>query len=360
MRRFLKVSLAIVAGTTAAALIGSVPIVVPLGAQGRATATNVPVIPHESVPNFFKLPAGVYAGENMGIATNSKGHIFIYHRSGETRLYEYDEKGTFVKEIGRGNYGFSFAHSVRVDAQDNIWAVDEGSNMVIKFNPDGSKVLMVIGRRPDPVLQIANMPGQGGSTNANKPYEFSRQTDVAFDAQGNIFVADGYGDNRVVKYDKNGRFVKSAGTGGNAPNQLRLPHSIAADAQGNIYIGDRSNNRVQVWDNDLNPKASYTNVGSPWAVCVSGGSHQYLYSSNSWPDSAPAGSVDTTGEVYKMELDGRIIGKFGKAGKALGEFATIHQMDCRNPDVIYTAEINDWRSQKIILKPQAMRTSSGQ
>src|SRR5262245_28367366 len=99
-----------------AILAGSV---LQLGAQSRATATNVPLIPYESVPNFFKLTAGVYMGENMGIATNSKGHIFIFHRSGETRLYEFDEKGAFVKEVGRGNYGFAFAHSVRVDAQDN-------------------------------------------------------------------------------------------------------------------------------------------------------------------------------------------------------------------------------------------------
>src|SRR4030095_7914345 len=160
MRRFVGVISAIVASAVGLAFVG-VPVTLQVGAQARATATNVAIIPHESVPNFFKLPPGVYTGENMGIATNSKGHIFIFHRSGETRSYEYDEKGTFVKEIGRGNYGFSFAHSVRVDAQDNIWAVDEGTNMVIKFNPEGTKILMTIGRRPDPLAQLTNMPGGG-------------------------------------------------------------------------------------------------------------------------------------------------------------------------------------------------------
>ena len=357
MKSLLSVLLLIVAGCMILASPGA-PAVLTVAAQGRATATNVPIIPHESAPNFFRLPAGVYTGENMGIAMNSKGHIFIFHRSGETRLYEYDEKGVFVKEIGRGNYGFAFAHSVRVDAQDNIWAVDEGTNMIIKFNPEGTKILMTIGRRPDPLAQTANMPGNGGATYANKPYEFGRPTDVAFDARGNIFVSDGYDDARVAKYDKDGRFVKSAGTRGNGQGQLNTPHTIAADAAGNIYIGDRGNARVQVWDNDLNFKAAYTNVGNPWAVCVSGGAHQYLYVSNSWPDSAPAGSVDFTGEIYKMELDGKIIGKFGTAGKALGQFATTHQMDCRNPDVIFTAEINNWRSQKITLKPQAIKAAA--
>src|SRR5688572_17323864 len=157
MRRFIAVFLTIVVGMPAA---------LQLGAQRTATATNVPIIPHESVPNFFKLPPGVYTGENMGIATNSRGHIFIFHRSGDTRLYEFDANGSFVKEIGRGNYGFSFAHSVRVDAQDNIWAVDEGTNMVIKFNPEGTKILLTIGRRPDPLQQLTNMPGGGGATYA--------------------------------------------------------------------------------------------------------------------------------------------------------------------------------------------------
>ena len=121
-----------------------------LAAQTKATAANVPVIPHEAVPNFFKNPPGIYTGENMGIATNSKGAIYIYHRANETRLFEYSPLGVFVREIGRGNYGFAFAHSVRVDAEDNIWAVDEGTDMLIKFSPAG-KVLMTIGRREDPV-----------------------------------------------------------------------------------------------------------------------------------------------------------------------------------------------------------------
>ncbi len=345
------------------ALLGVVPLLYsPLLAQSRAKATNIPLIPYESVPNFFKHPPGIYTGENMGIATNSNGNIYIYHRANETRLFEYTPQGSFVREIGRGNYGFSFAHSVRVDAQDNIWAVDEGTNMLVKFNPEG-KVSMVVGRRPDPIFQLTNMPGTGAFSGANRNYEFDRQTDVAFDQQGNIFVSDGYGDARVVKYDKNGRFVKAVGTRGTGNLQLNTPHSIATDFQGNVYVGDRGNARVQVLDNNLNWKANYDQVGNPWAVCVSGGSgpdnpgKQYLYASNSWPDSAPAAATEFTGEVYKMELDGTIIGKFGKAGKATGEFATIHQMDCRNADIIYTAEINNCRSQKILLKSQTSRAS---
>jgi outer membrane protein assembly factor BamB len=325
-------------------------------AQSKAKAQNVPEIPYDSVPNFLKLPPNLYLGEGIGVATNSKGHVFVYTRSGDTRLFEFDQNGNFVREIGQGLYGFQFAHAVRVDPEDNIWAVDEGTNMVIKFNPRG-RVVMVLGRRPEAVEGIV-VAAPGTPSAPAQPYTFSRPTDVAWDAAGNIFVSDGYGNSRVAKYDKNGRFIKSAGTRGSERGQLNLPHTIAADSDGNVYVGDRSNNRVQVFDNDLNVKAIYDNVGSPWAVCISPGPHQYLYVSNSLPDNGSSQYRDITGEIYKMELDGTIVGKFGKTGKQLKEFSTVHEIDCRNPNELVVAEITAWRVQKIILHPQASPPSA--
>lgn len=326
----------------------------PLLAQSKAKAENVPEIPFTSVANFFKLPPDLYFGEGIGIATNSKGHVFVYHRSGDTRLFEFDQNGTYVREIGQGLYGLEFAHAVRVDKDDNIWVVDEGSNMVIKFNPEG-RVVMVLGRRPEAVA------GAFDSTQPPTPpekYRFGRPTDVTWDPQGNIFVSDGYVNSRVVKYDKNGRFLKSVGGArGSAPSQLSTPHSITSDAQGNIYVGDRGNARVQVFDNDLVLRAIYDNVGNPWAVCVSPPPNQYLFVSNSNPDSNPAASWAITGEIYKMELNGKIVGKFGKAGKGLGEFSTVHEIDCRNPNELFVSEISAWRAQKIILNPKASTTA---
>ena len=116
---------------------------------------------------------------------------------------------TYVREIGQGLYGLEFAHAVRVDTQDNIWAVDEGTNMVIKFNPEG-RVVMVLGRRPEPVEELFDSTPAGGAR-ARSRTGSDRPTDVTWDAQGNIFVSDGYVNSRVVKYDKNGRFLKSVG-----------------------------------------------------------------------------------------------------------------------------------------------------
>jgi sugar lactone lactonase YvrE len=317
--------------------------------KARAKAENVPEIPFKPVPNFLKFPPNLYMGEGIGVATNSKGHIFVYTRSQETRLFEFDRNGSFIREIGEGLYGFAFAHAVRVDSQDNIWAVDEGSNMVIKFNPEG-RVAMLLGRRPEPVGAVAPATADTAASEPG-PYTFDRPTDVAWDAAGNIFVSDGYGNSRVVKYDRNGRFVASAGTKGAGPGQLNLPHTIAVDAKGNVYAGDRSNSRIQVFDNDLKLKTIYDKVGAPWAVCITPGPHQYLYTSNSNPDTNNAELADVTGEIYKMELDGTILGKFGTAGKQPGQFSTVHEIDCRNENELLVAEITAWRVQKIILQP---------
>jgi len=326
----------------------------PLQAQSRATATNVPEIPIQAVEGFFKLPEGMYFGEGIGIATNSQGHIFVYHRSGDTRLFEFDADGNFVRELGVGLYGFEMAHKVRVDRDDNIWVVDEGTNMVIKMNPEG-RVMMVIGRRPEPTAPGAGtavIPTDGSGPNHR--YLLARPTDVTWDQQGNIFISDGYFNHRVVKYSPDGIYMGQVGSGqnGNGPDQFSTPHTIASDAQGNIYVGDRGNARVKVYDSNLNLLRMYTNVGNPWEICISPGPQQYLFVSNSNPDSNPAASWNQSGEIYKMELDGTIIGRFGEAGKEPGQFQTVHGLDCRNPNELYTAEISAWRAQKILVGPR--------
>jgi DNA-binding beta-propeller fold protein YncE len=170
-------------------------------------------------------------------------------------------------------------------------------------------------------------------------------------------VSDGYGNSRVVKYDKNGKFITSVGSKGSAPGQLNLPHTIASDAKGNVYVGDRSNRRIQVFDNDLTFKSIYDQVGAPWSLCITPGAHQYLYSSNSNPDNNNSEIAAVSGEIYKMELDGTILGRFGHASKEFGGFQVVHMMDCRNPDQILVAEIESWRVQKLMLKPQAAKVA---
>jgi len=324
----------------------------PAQQRAKAKAQNVPEIPYEPVPNFIKMPPNLYLGEGIGVATNSKGHVFVYTRSQDTRLFEFDAKGNYLREIGEGLYGFAFAHAVRVDPQDNIWAVDEGTNMIIKFTPDG-RVAMVLGHRPESIEGVPVTLGFGTPPPPAEPYTFNRPTDVAWDAAGDIFVSDGYGNSRVAKYDKNGKFIASVGSRGSKLGELNLPHTLATDAKGNVYVGDRSNSRIEVFDNDLTPRKVYDQVGAPWAVCITPGPHQYIYSSNSNPDNNNSEIGAVTGDIFKMELDGTIVGKFGKAGKKPGEFSTVHELDCHSENELYTAEITMWRVQKILLHPQA-------
>jgi DNA-binding beta-propeller fold protein YncE len=327
---------------------------------------SVPEIPFDAV-DPIKLPDNLYLGEAVGVATNSKGMIYVYTRTGNpaatlgtrrtfargaARLFEFDPSGKFTREIGQETYGFIFAHTVRVDRQDNIWVVDEGSNMIIKFDPNG-RIVMTMGRKPEALNTTATVaPPPPAATPPAGPQgvglagdNFNRPTDVAWDAEGNIFVADGYGNSRIAKFDKNGRFIKSWGSRGTAPGQFNIPHTIAVDAKGLVYVGDRGNNRIQVFDGDGNYKTSFINVGAPSAICITTGPTQYLFASNSNPST----SMDN-GEIYKMTLDGKIVGKFGTAGKLLKEFGSVHEMDCRSENELYVGEITNWRVQKLTLR----------
>ena len=168
---------------------------------------------------------------------------------------------------------------------------------------------------------------------------------MAWDTAGNIFVADGFGNSRILKMDKNGRFVKTFGGTGSENGQFNKIASIAVDARGDLYVADKGNNRIQVFDNDGNFKTQYTNVGTPSAICISPGAHQYLFSSNSNdPD-----NLDN-GEIYKMELDGKIVGKFGSAGHLVKEFGSVNSIDCPTENTLYVGELINWRVQKVTLK----------
>jgi DNA-binding beta-propeller fold protein YncE len=335
-----------------ALLTASMITVVPATAQKEA-----PEIRFDSVPEALKLPAGLYLGEVGGVATNSRGDVFVYTRTGHptitigtarpfahdgSRLFEFDRNGKFVREIGKDSYGFMFAAQVRVDPSDNIWVVDQMTNMVMKFDPQG-RVAMLLGRKAEAV----NVPARpAGGDGAGQPTDlFNRPTDVAWDAAGDIFVADGLGNARIAKFDKEGKFAKSWGKKGTAPGEFANVRSIAVDAQGNVYAADGGNKRIQVFDNDGNFKTAFADVGNAQALCMTKGTNQLLYVSNSNPPT----DIDRDGEIYRMRLDGTITGKFGRAGKLLKEFGTVNAIDCSSENTLYVGEIGNLRVQKLIL-----------
>ena len=336
-----------------------------LGAAPAAAQTPVPEIAFDSAPNPLALPDDIYLGETAGVATNSKGDIFVYTRTGHptvslgtsrafahggSRLFQFDRTGKFVREIGQNSYGFMYAQQVRVDPQDNIWIVDQMTNYVMKFDPEG-RVAMLLGRKAEgvtvPGAPLRTQAVGGGAPGAGEQTDlFDRPTDVAWDGAGNIYVSDGLGNARVAKFNKNGVFVKSWGAKGNEQGNFGTARSIALDARGNVYVGDGGNKRIEVFDGDGNFKTQFTNVGTPQALCITPGGNQFLYSSNS----NPPNDIDVGGEIYKMRLDGSIVGKFGRAGKLPKEFGTVNAIDCRGENALYVGEIGNMRVQKLTLR----------
>jgi len=345
-----------------------------LAAQALAQQA-VPEIVFDSVADFPKLPPGVNFGEVPGVAVNSKGHVFVFTRSNSAsgpafaptaaQLFEFGPNGEFVREIGKGLYAWSFAHSVRIDKDDNIWAIDKGSDMIVKFNQAG-RVVWVFGRRKE------------SADEETKPWEhvdpplaavdglFRQPTDVAWDSQGNIYISDGYINSRVAKFDKNGDWVKSWGTKGTAPGQFNLPHAIAIDRNDNVYVGDRSNRRVQVFDTDgkflrmftidvpPDPKTRAVNgntpagprlaqvIGAPNSLCITPGQNQVLF----------VGESTYPGRIFKVSLDGKVLGVIGRSGRQLKQFSGAHALACPSENEIYAAETSNWRVQKLLLHPQ--------
>jgi DNA-binding beta-propeller fold protein YncE len=342
-------------------------------------------IPFDATDTFLKMPPGAFLSEAAGVALNSKGHIFVYTRAGSSSghiigpqaamLYEFGPDGKFIKVV-KDLYSMAWAHAVRVDRDDNVWLVDNGSDMVVKLNPDLSRVLLTLGRRRESVAALHPRPPEPASTPTPPARDtvFNEPTDITWDPQGNIFISDGYRNQSVAKFDKNGVWVKRIGKGnmaerGSGPGEFNTVHGIASDANGNIYVADRSNQRVQVFDSNLNhlrdirvsvpvPPGATADVsrpasegtfapGAPWAVCVTPAPNQVLYFADAYP-----------GRIYKVSLDGKLLGYFGKNGKQLKQFNWIHAIACPSENELYVAEILTWRVQKLTLKPGRTTTSA--
>ncbi|HLW77448.1 MAG TPA: peptidyl-alpha-hydroxyglycine alpha-amidating lyase family protein, partial [Bryobacteraceae bacterium] len=349
-------------------------------ASGACAFAQPVEIPFQSVANPLKFPPNVYLGEAAGVAVNSKHHVFVFSRGNTTgpaygaaaaQILEFDALGNYVREWGHNLYAWSFAHAIRFDKNDNLWAIDKGSDMVIKFDPQG-RVVMVFGRKKEASYE------NGPWTRVNPPRppadgQFRQPTDVTWDPQGDIFISDGYINSRVAKFDKNGRWVKSFGTPGREDGQLNTPHSIAADAKGNIYVADRGNRRIQVFDPDGAFERSITidvpvppdvqpwmgakpqgagrgtmGGGAPWAICITPGPTQYLYSADAYP-----------GRIYKLSLEGQVLGYFGATGRQLKEFGWIHELACPSENEVWAAEVLNWRVQKLILHPPGAAAHTG-
>jgi DNA-binding beta-propeller fold protein YncE len=325
----------------------------------------------------------MYLGEVAGIALDSKQNIYVLHRGNTTgpaygaaaaQLLEFDPRGRFMREIGRNLYAWSYAHAVRIDHHDNIWVADKGSDVVVRFDQQG-RVTMVFGRKAEASDESAHPLEHPKPPLPPIDGYFRQVTDMTWDGDDNTYVSDGYINSRVAKYDQDGNWLGSWGEPGSGPGQFNTLHSIASDNAHNIYVADRGNARVQVFDTsgkllrilriDVpvprdarpaigNPPAVSAETGyaagangtfrpgSPWALCITPGATQYLYVSDAYP-----------GRIYKLTLDGKVLGWLGGSGKTLKKFGWIHELACPSENELYVAELLNWRVQKLLLHPAA-------
>jgi streptogramin lyase len=355
----------------------------------------VPELPFESVPDPLTMPPDISFGEVAGVAVNSRGNIFVFSRGNSTgpaymataaQLLEFDPKGKFLREIGKNLFGWAYAHAVRIDKQDNIWVVDKGSNLILKMNPQG-RVLWVFGRKgesshldvpPDFASQMSGILQRAGvavtppaNNNPRNPVPvhrdnvFNQPTDVAWDSQGNSYFSDGYVNSRVAKASPRGEWLASWGALGNGPGQFDTPHGIAVSPKDEIFVADRGNRRIQVLDTNgkylreftidvpvdtkrgkivygaeaPNAKTGSLAPGAPDALCMTPGPNPVLFVGDLYPS-----------RIYKVSLEGKVLGVYGQPGRNLGEFGWIHGIACPSENEIWVAELINWRVQKLVTK----------
>ena len=339
---------------------------------------QVPVLPFEVVPDFLEYPPTMNLGEVLGVAVNSQGTVMVLNHPGSatsgplyggatTQLLEFDRTGKFVKEIGQGVYGLGYAHGIRYDRYDNLWVVDKGTNAVVKFNPAGY-VTMNLGRRPEGYDSWELERPTPAEARPRDGY-FDGPTDIGWDGDDNIYVSEGYVNNRIAKFDKNGDWIKTWGQYGEGgehanlnPGNFRNVHNMQVDRQGNVYAADRGNRRIQVFDSEgtflrhifLNvpyDKSRHPVLGNlpmnrpdetaPWTLCITtDGPTQYLFAADQEP-----------GRLYKMTLDGKILGMYGESGRQIGQFNWPHGIACPSENEVIVADMNNWRVQKLVMRP---------
>jgi streptogramin lyase len=282
-------------------------------AQILPPAQRVPELAYKVVPEFFEYPADWVAGEASGVAVNSRGHIFLFQRA-KPMLSEFDAHGHYVRSLGEGL--FDHPHGLRIDSKDNIWTTDDTNHTVLKLSPAG-RVLLVLGRR-----------NSGGEAN----WLFNKPADVAVTESGDIYVADGYGNSRIVKFDRSGNFIKAWGRYGSEVGEFMLPHSVVVDKAGRVYVADRENARIQIFDSDGRFLTQWTGIGYPYGLQITPDQHIWMVD----------GGFD---RIVELDPHGKILGAIGSPGHEPGQFAWGHFLAIGADRKMFVADVLNWRFQ---------------
>jgi DNA-binding beta-propeller fold protein YncE len=268
---------------------------------------------YRPVAGWPQLPPKVVLGPVSAVATDAKDRVFFAHR-GPKPVMVFDRDGKFIRAWGDEH--LKTPHGLRIDHDGNVWLTDIGNHQVLKFDPEG-KLLLALGKK-----------GQAG----DRDDQFDRPTDIAFTPAGDFYVTDGYGNSRVLKFDRTGKLLKQWGTKGKDEGQFVLPHSIVRDSKGRVYVGDRENNRVQIFDANGKFLEQWKQSGAPYGLFLAG---DRLFVADG-----------RAGWIRVLGPDGKPMGRFGEKGTAPGQFQMPHMLCVDSRSAVYVAEVNNKRIQK--------------
>jgi DNA-binding beta-propeller fold protein YncE len=286
-------------------------------------------------PAWPKRPADHPWAEMPGVAIDAQDRVYCFTRA-DPPVQVFDAEGNFIRSWGQDL--FQSAHHIKVDHQGNIWLADIKLHVVRKCTPEG-KLLLTLGT-----------PGVEGNDEAH----FNMPTDVAITPGGDVFVADGYGNARVVHFDKHGKFVKTWGTLGSNPGQFSTMHAIAADSQGRLYVADRNNVRVQVFDQAGKLLDVWNNLIVPWGLYVTKNDDIWVCGSSPmrWrPDDQALGCPPKDQVLMRFNPQGKLLQLWGvpKGADGLerpGELNWVHAIAVDSKGNLYCGDIKGKRAQK--------------
>jgi DNA-binding beta-propeller fold protein YncE len=296
---------------------------------------------YKVVPDWpAEKPTGEWTAAMSSVAIGPDGNIWTFNR-GKTPVQVYTPQGKLVRSWGEGL--FKNPHTVRFDNSGNLWVIDTLSQTVRKFSVDG-KVLLTIG--------TLDQAGEDQS-HMNQP------NDVAFAPNGDIYVSDGYGNDRVVVFDKNGKYVRAWGKLGTAPGEFSQPHSIAIDSRGRVYVADRNNARIQIFDPNGKFITEWRNIITPWYIVITKADEVYVCGSSPmlWSEipanQAALATPPKDQLVMKFDTEGRIkqlwVAPKGENGKEKpGDLNWVHGMAVAADGTLYLADVQGKRAQKFV------------
>lgn len=295
--------------------------------------------PYAVVHGWPQLPPGFVLGQVSGVSVDSHNHVFVFHRAENSwatdKTHAIATPAIVGFDAASGKHLFSWGekrfvvpHGLRVDSHDNIWVTDIALHQVLKFSHDG-QLLLTLGTERTPGVDATH---------------FDKPTDIAFGPEGSVFISDGYGNSRIVKFSAAGKFLLEWGRKGSGPGQFDTPHSVVVDARGLVYVADRGNSRIQVFDANGKFLESWSSeeLGRPWGLAMGPDGFLYVVDGGDAQADQPTQGRE---QLLKLDLSGKILAKWSRIGNYDGQIYWGHDLAVGKDGAVYVGDV--WHGMRV-------------